>query len=115
MMLVASEMHVGESVGQFIWRMAAERILNEQYTDEIAVAVAESLALKMPLKKFFPWKTMLTWVIDRALPEYGMLALRRMLEVAKLAEPGDPYFHIPGIDPVRSEVDIEPLDPEGNG
>ena len=108
-MLVDETMVSGESVGEFIWRMAKERILTEAYTDEIGTALGTTLAEKMPFKKFFPWKTMLTWVVDRALPEYGLLALRRVLGVAKLINESDPVFHIPNIDPP-----LDPLAPGGN-
>lgn len=107
-MLVQESLNVGESVGEFIWRMAKERILTEEYTDGIAQSLGEVLAMKMPFQKFFPWKTMMVWIMDRTLPEYGLLALRKVLEVSKLIVPGDEYYHIPGIDP---EV-LPP--PEGN-
>ncbi len=97
-MMVNEVMLAGETVGEFIWRMARERILTEEYTDAIGASLGATLAERMPLRSFFPWKTILTWVVDRTLPEYGLLALRRVLAVARLIDPTKEMFLIPGID-----------------
>ena len=103
-MLVQETLQVGESVGEFIWRIARERILTEEYTDQVGAVLSSTLAAKMPLQKFFPWKTIFAWVMDRFLPEYGMVALREVLGAVKLINPADDRFHIPGVDEPLPEI-----------